>query len=205
MADDTSKKAGNIVRILIHLACMAVLALIILIGVFKWMKSYTRHGQYISVPDVSGMYESEARDILTASGLRYEIASYKFDKSVVEGGIIEQTPKAGANVKQDRIIYLTLNSGKEPMRNVPDLADNSSLRAAQSQIRAAGFKLGTTVYVDGAQDWVYEIRYQGKKIEAGTEVPEGSVLTIVAGNGRYVETIVEADSTELVDTDFFED
>lgn len=205
MADDSSQKTGNIARILIHIACMIVLTLLIIICVFKWMKSYTRHGQYISVPDVSGMFESEAGDILAANGLRYEIASYKYDKEVVEGGIIEQTPKAGANVKQDRTVFLTLNSGKEPMRAIPDLADNSSLRAAESQIWGAGFKLGTTIYIDGDLDWVYEIRYQDKKVEAGTEIPEGSTLTIVAGNGRHVDTIEKADSTGLVDTDFFGD
>jgi hypothetical protein len=51
---------------------------------------------------------------------------------------------------------------------------------------------------------VYEIRYRGEKIDAGTEIPEGSVLTIVAGNGNPVEIIEEVDSTTIVDSDFFE-
>ena len=156
------------------------------------------------MPDVSGRYEEEAGQALAAAGLRYEVSDYKFDKSMVEGGVIEQNPKAGAYVKQERKIYLTLNSGKEPVKAVPDLADNSSLRAAESQLRAAGFKLSPTVYVDGDLDWVYEIRYKGAVIEAGTEIPEGSVLTIVAGNGNPVEIIEEVDSTTIVDSDFFE-
>ena len=123
---------------------------------------------------------------------------------MVEGGVIEQNPKPGSFVKQERKIYLTLNSGKEPMKKVPDLADNSSLRAAESHLRAAGFKLSPTVYVDGDMDWVYEIRYQGLEIKAGTEIPEGSVLTIVAGNGNPVEHIEEVDSATVIDSDFFE-
>jgi len=87
---------------------------------------------------------------------------------------------------------------------VPDVADNSSLRAAESRLKAAGFKLSRTVYVNGDLDWVYEIRYQGKEIEAGTEIPEGSVLTIVAGNGTPAELIEEVDSTAVIDSDFFE-
>ena len=200
----TKDKKHSIGWLLLNILIMAAVSIILIVITFRWMQSYTRHGQYITVPDVSGMYEQEAGQALAAAGLRYEVSDYKYDKSMVEGGVIEQNPKAGAYVKQERKIYLTLNSGKEPVKAVPDLADNSSLRAAESQLRAAGFKLSPTVYVDGDLDWVYEIRYKGAVIEAGTEIPEGSVLTIVAGNGNPVEIIEEVDSTTIVDSDFFE-
>ena len=200
----TKDKKHSIGWLLLNILIMVSVSIILIVITFRWMQSYTRHGQYITVPDVSGMYEEEAGQALAAAGLRYEVSDYKFDKSMVEGGVIEQNPKAGAYVKQERKIYLTLNSGKEPVKAVPDLADNSSLRAAESQLRAAGFKLSPTVYVDGDLDWVYEIRYKGAVIEAGTEIPEGSVLTIVAGNGNPVEIIEEVDSTTIVDSDFFE-
>lgn len=200
----TKDKKHSIGWLRLNILIMVAVSIILIVITFRWMQSYTRHGQYITVPDVSGMYEEEAGQALAAAGLRYEVSDYKFDKSMVEGGVIEQNPKAGAYVKQERKIYLTLNSGKEPVKAVPDLADNSSLRAAESQLRAAGFKLSPTVYVDGDLDWVYEIRYKGAVIEAGTEIPEGSVLTIVAGNGNPVEIIEEVDSTTIVDSDFFE-
>ena len=200
----TKDKKHSIGWLLLNILIMVAVSIILIVITFRWMQSYTRHGQYITVPDVSGMYEEEAGKALAAAGLRSEVSDYKFDKSMVEGGVIEQNPKAGAFVKQERKIYLTLNSGKEPVKAVPDLADNSSLRAAESQLRAAGFKLSPTVYVNGDLDWVYEIRYRGEKIDAGTEIPEGSVLTIVAGNGNPVEIIEEVDSTTIVDSDFFE-
>ena len=201
--NNNNKRKHSLGWILLNLLIMAVLVVALIFFTFRWMQSYTRHGQYIAVPDVAGMYEEEAGQALAAAGLRYEVLDYKYDKTVVEGGVIEQNPKAGAYVKEERKVYLTLNSGKEPTRAVPDVADNSSLRAAESQLRAAGFKLGKTEYVDGDQDWVYEIRYQGKEIKAGTEIPEGSTLTIVAGNGNPVEVIEEVDSTTIIDSDFF--
>jgi len=200
---DNKKKKHSLGWILLNLLVMAVLAVALVIITFRWMQSYTRHGQYITVPDVSGMYEEEAAKALAAAGLKYEVSDYKYDKQLVEGGVIEQKPKPGAYVKEGRRIYLTLNSGKEPVKAVPDLADNSSLRAAESQLLAAGFKLTETEYIDGDQDWVYEIRYQGKEIKAGTEIPVGSVLTIVAGNGTPVEEIEEVDSLAVIDADFF--
>lgn len=184
---------------------MLVIAVILLLCVMGWTKKYTRHGEYVTVPSITGMFEEEAANTLAQYGLRYEVNGYRFDKEVVEGGIIEQFPKAGAGVKRDRTIYITINTGKQPMKRVPDLADNSSLRAAESQLVAAGFRLGHTIRVDGDLDWVYEIRYQGDSISAGTEIPEGSLLTIVAGNGTPVEIIEEADSIQIIDMDFFEE
>lgn len=204
MAKDKSTKIRTIGWILLHILIMIAITSVLILITFRWIKSYTLHGQYISVPDVSGMYEEEAGQALAAAGLKYEVTDYKYDKMVVEGGVIEQKPKPGAFVKDGRKVYLTLNTGREPMRAVPDVADNSSLRAAESRLQAAGFKLTRTVYVDGDLDWVYEIRYQGEAIEAGTEIPEGSVLTIVAGNGNPVERIEEVDSTTIIDSEFFE-
>ena len=204
MAKENKNIKRGILIVLANLLAMVIVAIILVIVTFRWMKSYTLHGQYITVPDVTGMYEEEARQTLSLAGLNYEISDYKFDKMMVEGGVIEQKPKSGAFVKQGRKIYLTLNSGKEPLRAVPDLADNSSLRAAESKLKAAGFKLTEPEYVDGDLDWVYEIRYLGEEIKAGTEIPEGSTLTIVAGNGNPVVEIEEADSTIVIDMDFFE-
>ncbi len=204
MADNKVNKGRGILIVLLNVAAMIVIAVLLLLVTFRWLKSYTLHGEYITVPDLTGMYEEEAGEALAAVGLKYEVLDYKYDKMMVEGGVIEQKPKPGAYVKDGRKIYLTLNSGKVPMRAVPDVADNSSLRAAESRLQAAGFKLTKTVYVNGDLDWVYEIRYQGKEIEAGTELPEGSILTIVAGNGSPIEYIEEVDSTAVIDTDFFE-
>lgn len=205
MGKDTGNRKRTIGWILLNLFLMIGLSCLLIVITFSWIKSYTRHGQYISVPDVSGMFEEEAGQALAAVGLKYEVLDYKYDRMTVDGGVIEQKPKSGSYVKDGRTIYLTLNSGREPLRAVPDVADNSSLRAAESRLNAAGFKLGRTVYVDGDLDWVYEIRYQGEKIEAGTQIPEGSTLTIVAGNGNPVEHIEEVDSTTIIDSDFFEE
>ena len=203
MAEQKVNKKRGILFILINILAMVILAVVLVILTFRWMESYTRHGQYITVPDVSGMYEEEAGKVLAAAGLRYEVSDYKYDKMMVEGGVIEQKPEPGAYVKEGRNIYLTLNSGKEPVKAVPDLADNSSLRAAESHLLSAGFKLTQPQFIDGDKDWVYKILYQGQEIAAGTEIPEGSVLTIVAGNGNEVQVAEETDSTAIIDTDFF--
>ena len=42
-------------------------------------------------------------------------------------------------------------------------------------------------------------------MKAGTELPEGSLLTIVVGNGQEVEQEEETDSTMIIEYDFFGD
>lgn len=190
------------VTLLINLAAMAIILFLLLFFVFRWINSYTRHGEYISVPDITGMVEEEAAKEISASMLRYEISEYRYEAGIPEGRIIEQRPKAGSNVKAERIIHLTVSSGKVPTKALPDVADNSSLRAAEAKLIGAGFKLTETEYIPGDAGWVYEVRLGSRTLQNGEMIPEGSTLTIVAGNGGdplLTDSLLE----EEIDTDFF--
>lgn len=196
-------KFKNIWRIVFHLLLMVVAVVLIIFGTFKWLHSYTNHGEHIEVPAVDGLVVEDAMIVLQNNSLAGEVTEYRYHKNMEEGAVIEQRPKQGAYVKEGRTIYLVVNSGKIPMKVVPDVADNSSLRAAETLLLGSGFKLTPHEYVDGDADWVYEIKYNGKAIESGTEIPEGSTLTIVAGNGNAVEDIEAADSVTIIESLFF--
>ncbi|MBO5932354.1 MAG: PASTA domain-containing protein [Bacteroidaceae bacterium] len=196
-------KFKNIWRIVFHLFLMVVAVALIIFGTFKWLHSYTNHGEHIEVPAVDGLVVEDAMIVLQNNSLAGEVTEYRYHKNMEEGTVIEQRPKQGAYVKEGRTIYLVVNSGKIPMKVVPDVADNSSLRAAETLLLGSGFKLTPHEYVDGDADWVYEIKYNGKAIESGTEIPEGSTLTIVAGNGNAVEDIEAADSVTIIESLFF--
>ncbi len=189
---------------LTNIAAMALAAAVLLLILFKWMDKYTMHGQYITVPDLSGMTEEMASDNLSGMKLRYEISEYRYDAGKEEGQIIEQRPAAGQNVKAGRIIYLTINSGKIPTRPLPDVADNSSLRAAESRLMGAGFNLTEPELIPGDLDWVYDIKLGDEILRAGQEIPEGSTLTIVAGNGEErFEELGDSLANMGIDMDFF--
>ncbi len=196
-------KFKNIWRIVFHLFLMVVAVALIIFGTFKWLHSYTNHGEHIEVPAVDGLVVEDAMIVLQNNSLAGEVTEYRYHKNMEEGTVIEQRPKQGAYVKEGRTIYLVVNSGKIPMKVVPDVADNSSLRAAETLLLGSGFKLTPHEYVDGDADWVYEIKYNGKAIESGTEIPEGSTLTIVAGNGNAIEDIEAADSVTIIESLFF--
>ena len=103
-------------------------------------------------------------------------------------------PGVGQKVKEGRIIYLTINALNIPLRVVPNVADNSSLRQAQAKVLASGFKLNEPEMMSGEKDWVYGVKYKGRLLSAGEEIPLGASLTLMVGNGT--EDILEDDSLE---------
>lgn len=147
--------------------------------------NYTNHGVKIEVPSLMGVREETAADQLEHLGLRYAVSDSAYNADYLPGMILDQTPKAGAEVKPGRIIYLTINrSGDKPVK-FPDIIRNTSLRQAESQLIALGFKLTPVERVPGEQkDWVIGVKQGMRHIYAGMMVNRDKALTIVAGGGE---------------------
>lgn len=167
----------------LNLVAMAVVVVAVIFATFRWIDSYTEHGVAIVVPDITGMEEVDAVNVLAKHHLVGVASDYVYVKGVPVGEITVQRPAAHAKVKRGRKVYLTVSSGNHPMIAVPDIADNSSLRQAESRLRAAGFKLAPNDTISGDLDWVYGIRYNGRELKGGDLVPEGAELTLVIGGG----------------------
>ena len=168
----------------LNLVAMAAVIVAVVLITFRWINSYTEHGIAIKVPDVTGMYEAEGIQNLAQKELVGIGADYIYVKGEPGGKILSQRPAGEAKVKRGRKIYLTVSSGNQPMITVPDIADNSSLRQAESRLRAAGFHLTPHDTVVGQLDWVYGIRYNGRELKGEEQVPEGATLTLVIGGGE---------------------
>ena len=175
----------------LNIVAMAATVVLALFLVFGWMNRYTQHGRAIIVPNVTSTDEAEA----IATLQKHDLVGVSYDKTYVKGVptgvVVAQRPKASAKVKRGRTVYLTISSGNEPMMSLPDIADNSSLRQAASQLRAAGFQLTENDTIKGEADWVYKVLYKGRELHRGDQIPEGATLTLVIGNG-----IREEDKTE---------
>ena len=53
-----------------------------------------------------------------------------------------------------------------------------------AKLTAMGFKLGTSEYIPGEEDWVYGILANGHHVVAGDKVSIAAVLVIPVGNGK---------------------
>ncbi len=162
---------------------MVATGVLLLFGVMRWLDVYTRHGEAVIVPDVKGMTVEEATRLFSEKKLACVVSDSTYVKKQPAGIILDLNPAAGQKVKEGRLIYLTINTLSVPLRAIPDVADNSSLRQAQAKILASGFKLNEEEEVSGEKDWVYGVKYKGRMLTAGEEIPLGAALTLIVGNG----------------------
>ncbi|MEI2759050.1 MAG: PASTA domain-containing protein [Bacteroidia bacterium] len=152
--------------------------------VYKWLDSYTDHGNSVSVPDLKGMNIQKVNDFLRTKNLSFKIADssvYLLDQK--PGTIVEQDPQPDEKVKQGRTIYLTITRSSAPMVKVPALKD-VSLRQAEAILAASGLRMGEQIFKpDLAKNAVLSMMINGRELKAGTDVPKGSAIDLIVGDG----------------------
>ncbi|WEA02067.1 PASTA domain-containing protein [Mucilaginibacter sp. SJ] len=177
------------------MAIVTVIA-VVLIAFFS-LGYYTRHGSGIPVPKLKGLTIDKAMDILKEQGFGYKIDSV-YVQDIAPGTIVEQDPDPGTNVKESRVIYLTMVTLQAPNVALPDL-EQSNYREAIATISNYGLKVGDTTYrSDIARDRILEVRFGGQVIKTGTKIPKGSRIDLVLGDG---EGASEVEIPELVNLD----
>ena len=98
--------------------------------------AYAMTRQRVTVPDLSGMTESQATAACQQVGLTVEVSKHAYSDSVAKGKIISQTPKANSQVVKGRAIRVTISRGKSST-TVPSVVGLSE-SAAVSKIEDAG-------------------------------------------------------------------
>lgn len=149
----------------------------------------TRQGKLVQVPDLTGVHLEALAEHLSKHHLRYVItdnSSYAADLPPFT--VLQQFPSAGAWVKENRKIYLTLNAENPPLVPMPDLIDGS-IRQAQLRLKNKGLKLGNIKYVpDVTKHAVLEQWHNGHPIPTGKSIHKGSTIDLVvsAGLGKQI-------------------
>lgn len=181
--------SGNLISFLksktfiFNLIAALILALFIILGVYKWLDSHTRHGESISVPDLRGMKLDRLDEFLGEQQLRYKVVDSLFELGKKPGTVLEQDPAPDSKVKENRTLYLTVNSSQPPKVKMPNLVDVSH-RQAEAILQTFGLKVGRLIYKpDLAKNAVLEQLYKGSPIEPGKEVHKGSSIDLVLGDG----------------------
>lgn len=182
----------------IQLGIAVVVFLLLVFLAFQWLASYTRHDQRIEVPSLSKLKLERVDKKLTELDLRWEVVdSSKYNPDYPAYSVIDQAPKGGHLVKQNRMIYLTLNPSGYAKIEIPDLIRNTQ-RQAETTLRSMGFKIGDVTYKpDIAKDAVLELRHKGKIVEPGDRLKKTAVIDLVLGDGslNYNYRNITPDST----------
>lgn len=181
---------------LMQLGLAVVVTVLLVFLLLGWLKSTTNHGEFVEVPDFSKMSVMDMRKAIDEAELRYEVLdSANYNPDYPRFSIIDQNPKAGTKVKQDRKIYLTVNPSGYKKVTVPNVIQVTQ-RNASSMLRAVGLDVERTTYIDQiGKDMVYYVKFKGKQISPGDKLPKTSKVELVCGNGGTGERAqIKADS-----------
>jgi beta-lactam-binding protein with PASTA domain len=180
-------------QVLIGLGIALAFVFILVFSINYFLKVYTHNGEKIPVPVLYGLDLAEAAILLDELGLRYEVRDSIFEAGKVKNAVLSQDPDTGEFVKEGRIIYLGVNSSQVPRVKMPNL-DHKNINQGIMILESLGLfigKIDTTN--DIAESAILEQKYQGKRILPDTEIPKGSVIDLVIGDGKIGSVVYEGE------------
>lgn len=167
----------------IHIALIILTVVAIFTAVSYVLRSATRHGDALTVPDVTGVPIENAIQLLNERKLRFLIIDSLYFDDKPKLSVLDQNPAPESKVKEGRIIYLVINADKAPLVSMPNLID-VSLRQAEAMLKSSGLKAGQLIYKpDLAQNVVLEQQINGISIPPGYKLAKGSAVDLVLGDG----------------------
>jgi beta-lactam-binding protein with PASTA domain len=168
-----------------------ILVLLLLLLLFLGsLNLLTRHGKVMKIPAVTGQSMTDAKKTLESQGFEIQIQDSTYNDTVPPLQVIKQFPEADNLVKVNRTVYLTINRAVPPVIGMPNLM-SMSFRYAQMALRQYGLKLEDTIFKpDFAKNSVLDQLYKGESIKPGTQIQQGSAITLVLGNGIGMELLV---------------
>jgi len=163
------------------LKIVVLYAVLIAISWF-WLKWYTDHGEFVSVPDLKGMKLEDAISSLEDRDLEYLVVDSIYDRKARPGTILDQNPVAESQVKEGRQVFLTIYRISPPMEKI-GVKEGDFATVAMIKLTNKGIDFDT-LYEDNntLAGSIIRVTYQDKKINsADFEVPRGSKVKLVIG------------------------
>lgn len=171
------------------LAVVGITILLILINMLA-IRIYTDHGDSVEIPDLKGKTSQEVQALLDDLDLRFQIRDSVYSQETPPGTTLDQYPKPGAKVKENRTVFITICALSQEMLPMPQLTD-ISYRQALNLIESSGLNPGNIEYKPSEfPNLVLEQKVNGRKINVGERIPKGSLVDLVLGadsNGESSE------------------
>ncbi|MBX3008187.1 MAG: PASTA domain-containing protein [Melioribacteraceae bacterium] len=166
----------------------AAIYILVLIGTFllidKIVLPFYISGTEIAVPNLVGKHKDDAVRMLEDANLQPIVQTSRFDENISRDHVMFQKPNAGALVKENRRIYLTISGGSAQIR-VPSLI-SKTVRDASLTLERMGLKIGNVDPIESEfpADLIVE-----QSIVPGREVDQGSVIHVKISIGPQIGMI----------------
>lgn len=163
---------------------MLVFSIVMLYLTLEFLKVYTRHGEFVIVPNMVGKTIEECRDNDSIRGnVKLIISDSSYNEKFEAGLILRQIPEANSEVKKKRKVYLTINMAGPQRKAVPVVTD-LSFRQAEASLTSAGFFVGEIVYIPSQYKGLVLHQKVGKKeVAANDTLPIGTRIDLYVGSG----------------------
>ncbi len=177
--------------VLFHFLLIATTGLALLWYFFNpFLAKETRHGEGVSTPTIINLPIEEAIKAVENKGLELVIRDTIYSPKHPKASIVAQLPLGKKRVKLGRKIYVDVNTDKIPTVKITKklLSEDggiilTDIETAQITIKDLQL-LPEVLYIDNIhKDYVYGAKYNKKKLKVGQELPIGSVITLITGNG----------------------
>ncbi|WP_328772252.1 Stk1 family PASTA domain-containing Ser/Thr kinase [Streptomyces sp. NBC_00286] len=172
-------------------AIVGAVLLVLGLGAGVW---YINSGQFTKVPPLLAMTEAKAKDRLASAGLDVGPVEREYSDTVERGTVISSDPKAGARIRDNDPVSLTISRGPKNVR-VPDV-EGYALDKARERLKEQGLKAGmiTTAFSDEVTFGFVISTEPG----AGTTRRAGSAIALTVSKGSPVD-VPDVTGDELAD------
>lgn len=136
----------------------------------------------VTVPDVSGKSQDDAKKALEDTGLTVGNATTQDSTTVAKDKVISTDPASGTKVDRGTTVSLVLSTGQT---TVPDVTGKSQEDARQA-IEDAGLRVGNVTYGDSNED---KDTVASTDPAAGTKADLDTEISIVLSNGPSVPDV----------------
>ena len=141
------------------------------------------YGSVVSVPDVVGLAEAEARAVVTEAGLEFTVRGGLAHREVPEGAVLAQSPLADQFARPGAPVQVTLSRGPE-VHTLPDVAGLSERQAVIVLER-----LGYEVEIERREDAMAAGRAIETRPEAGSDLEVPSPIVLVVSEGAPIVVV----------------
>ena len=183
--DDDSRMEKITTFLAVVLAVLIGCAVIFLVGTKIGIFDFGKSSEQVTMVDVEGKIEADAKEALEDIGLKVEIVYESSDKA--QGTVIGQDVKAGSKVSEGTRVTLTVSG--QPAQNsssgdkngipVPDVKGNLEAEATAA-LKNSGFEVSKT---QDFSDTVEAGRVISQNPAGGSNAAPGTSVTLVISQG----------------------
>ena len=171
-------------KFFLNLLLAIALVSLLVFATLKGLNRYTRHGVSYPVPNLTGLTVNEALASAKLNKLNVSIIDSVFNTKFEPGTVVDQQPVANSNVKENRTIFLTINSINRETVTLPKLTD-ISFRQAQVLIESRGLYVGDISYEPSEyNDLVLKATQNTAELFTGDKIIKGTSIDLVIGRSK---------------------